>query len=320
MPTNIECKICGNGENNNYLTATEMMFRMGDGFTYLNCSKCGCLSLLTLAKDVSIYHQSKYFSLAYRQKGEEKLKKLKNIIRRSAMKRKLGGNNILDIICSKIKKSSYSWVKKGLARLDSKILTVGCNSGPIAEDMKNYGFTDLTVSDPCSSGTIESDNYKKYKSDIDSLQQGDFDLIMYHHSFEQIADPHEELQSIYQKLTNEGTLLIRTSVCDSYAFRKYKQEWVHLNAPRNAFLHTTKSIQELAEKNGFYIDDIIYDSSIVQFTVSECYRRGLPICASNKIFGKEQLDEFARKTKELNLINDGDSTCFYLKKKIVETV
>ena len=186
--------------------------------------------------------------------------------------------------------------------------------------MKNYGFTDLTVLDPCSSGSIESDNYKKYKSDIDSLQQGGFDLIMYHHSFEQIADPHGELQSIYQKLTDEGTLLIRTSVCDSYAFRKYKQDWVHLDVPRNAFLHTTRSMQELVEKSGFYIDDILYDSNVFQFTGSECYKRALPLCAANKIFGKEQLDEFIRKAIELNLINDGDSACFYLKKEIVETV
>ncbi len=314
--TNIACEICGNSEKNIYFAAKELMFQTGSDFTYLTCSKCGCLSLLNLPKDASQYHRSRYYSLAYQQSGDVYLKKLKNIIRKSTMKAKLGSENIFDKIIGTIKKSSYPWIRKGLLELNSKVLAIGCTSKSITEDMKNYGFTDLTALDPCSNGEIKSDNYKKYKSDIDSLDQDEYDLIMYHHSFEQISDPHNELQSIYKILKNEGTLLIRTYVCDSYAFRRYKQNWVHLDAPRNAFLHTTRSINILAEKNGFEIEYILYDSRALQFTGSECYRRDLPICASRKIFGKEQLNAFDRKTKELNMLNDGDSACFYLKKDV----
>ncbi len=318
MQINKECKICGDSGDNSLIRVEEMMFQTGEIFNYLKCSKCGCMSLLNLPKDASKYHSSHYYSLAYRQNEEEKFKKLKNIIRSSAMKAKLGSENLFDNIIGAIKKVSYSWINKDFVQLDFKILSVGCTNKSITEDMENYGFTDLTVLDPCSDGEIKSNSYKKYKSDIDSLNQNNYDLIMYHHSFEQIADPHNELQNIYKILKDEGTLLIRTSVCDSYAFRRYKQYWVHLDAPRNAFLYTTRGIRELAEKTGFYIVDIIYDSRIEQFTESECYRRGLPTCATRKIFDKEQLNTFDRKIKELNMVNDGDSACFYLKKNIDE--
>lgn len=314
MSINIDCKICGNKENNKYLASTEMMLKMGGDFTYLHCSKCGCLSLLNIPVDMSNYYPSNYYSFTHQQKGNEKLKKIKNFIRKSPMKGRLGSGSTFDFITSKIKHISYTWLKRDLITLDSEILDVGCGNGFLIRDMKNFGFTDLTGIDPYRSDNIENNDLNIYVLGIESLQQRDYDLIMYHHSFEHIEDQHRELESIRSKLSVQGTLLIRIPVSDSYAFRKYKQNWVQLDAPRHIFLHTTKSMFELARKHGFVIDEVRYDSNIFQFTGSECYIRVLPMGEYHKVLTKKQLKEFTKKAKELNVINDGDSACFYLKK------
>ena len=132
MPINTECKICGNRESNKYFRATEKMFKMGGDFTYMHCSRCACLSLLNIPEDMSVYYPP-YFAFIDQQKPEGQLEKFKNIVRRSAMKGKLGSHNILDIISSKIKKSSYSWLKKDLIKIHSKILAVGCKNKYITE-------------------------------------------------------------------------------------------------------------------------------------------------------------------------------------------
>ena len=317
MLIDIECKICGNKKNNTYLEVIEMMLQLNDNFKYLNCYKCGCLSLMDIPKDMSKYYPSNYYSYNHKESNNEKFKKIKNLIRKRAMKGRLGSKNIIDLTISKVKNISYSWLKKDLMRLNSKILDVGCGNGFLIKDMQNFGFTNLIGIDPYIIEPIKIDNIKIYKSDIYSLRDDNYDFIMYHHSFEHILDPHKELQTIYNKLNNNGILLIRIPLCDSYAFRKYKQNWVQLDAPRHFFIHTRRSMYELSKKNNFMIESIIYDSTGFQFTGSECYLSRLSIDKSSQIFTKKQLKFFNEKSKELNLLHDGDSACFYLKKVLV---
>jgi len=56
-----------------------------------------------------------------------------------------------------------------------------------------------------------------------------------------------------------------------------------------------------------------YESTFFQFTGSENYLRGIGFNKTDH-FSKVQMSIWKREAKRLNQINDGDTTCFYLKK------
>ena len=145
---------------------------------------------------------------------------------------------------------------------------------------------------------------------------------MLNHSFEHMPEPLQVLNKLYLLLNPDKYLLIRIPVAGSYSWRKYGVNWVALDAPRHFFLHTKKSIKILAEKVGFKLVDIIFDSTDYQFWGSEQYLNDIPLRDSrsyyenpnSSIFSKKQIKEFKAKAIELNKNNDGDCACFYLYK------
>ena len=62
------CKICGNSENNKEFKIKEMMFGFRDEFTYFECSKCGCLQIAKIPKNMGKYYPLNYYS--FKKKGE----------------------------------------------------------------------------------------------------------------------------------------------------------------------------------------------------------------------------------------------------------
>jgi hypothetical protein len=122
-----------------------------------------------------------------------------------------------------------------------------------------------------------------------------------------------------QRLNRGSHALIRIPVADSFAFRKYRSEWVNLDPPRHFHLHTTKSINYLAEESGLKLVETIYDSTHSQFVGSELYRRNLTLNDYNNgqhrnVFTKAEMRIFRAEAKRLNQINEGDLACFYLRK------
>jgi hypothetical protein len=109
-------------------------------------------------------------------------------------------------------------------------------------------------------------------------------------------------------------------VIDSYAWEKYRENWVSLDAPRHLFLHTIKSMHLIAEKAGLEIKKIVYDSDEFQFWGSEQYLKGIALREKrslaegfkNSIFSKNEIKEFKKKACELNRIGQGDQASFYL--------
>jgi len=312
------CPICSNKRDNNFLNVLEMMLQTNDTFRYLECTKCGTLSLLTKPDDMSKYYPSSYYSFIKKSTvaTDSLLEKLKYILRKSSMKAHIGVGDFIDIVVNKIKPIYYPWLKKSIVSLDSKILDVGCGNGFLITEMQQYGFSNLYGIDLFTQNNVREDVLKIYQMDIHTFEENDFDFIMYNHSFEHIENPHFELQSIYNKLSDTGILMIRVPICDSYAFREYKENWVQLDAPRHYFLYTRKSMEILASKNNFEVYDFMYDSNAFQFVGSECYLHNKPLSKSKEMFSKSELKKWEDKAKELNKFKDGDSICFYLRKTV----
>jgi hypothetical protein len=105
-----------------------------------------------------------------------------------------------------------------------------------------------------------------------------------------------------------------------FAWREFGTDWVQLDAPRHLFLHTEKSIRILAQRTGFAVREITYDSSAFQFWGSEQYRQGIPLHDKRSYlvdrrrspFTRREIAAFEKRATELNSRGDGDQGCFYL--------
>jgi len=144
---------------------------------------------------------------------------------------------------------------------------------------------------------------------------GEFDLIMLHHSFEHMPNPKEVLVEIRKHINAKGTIIIRIPVGNSYAWRKYRTHWVQLDAPRHFFLHTIKSMNILANEAGLKLHSFDYESTAFQFTGSEKYLRDIGFSEVDPLLSRKKMKMYKKESKRLNQINDGDTVCFYLKKE-----
>jgi len=319
MVTECSCEICANKNDNEILQVREMYFGTKEEFDYLKCSECGCLQLINSPSDLSRYYPQNYFT--YNQKTENILKSLLNRFRDKAA---MGEQNFVGNILLKVL-GEPTYIKRlrvANVGFNDKILDVGCGKGILLYKMKQSGFLNVMGLDPFIDETIVYKNgLKILKGDLAEIQ-GRYDFIMFNHSFEHMKKPFEIIRNV-NKLLNEGKfLLLRIPVCDSYAFKHYKNNWCSLDAPRHLFLHTKKSIKLLADKSGFKIEKISHDSRSWQFWGSEQYSKNISLLEKNSyflnprksIFSEDQIKKFEEETVKLNKIGEGDQAEFYLRK------
>ncbi|VAW09926.1 hypothetical protein MNBD_BACTEROID03-1861 [hydrothermal vent metagenome] len=316
------CRVCGNSENNTEYSAKEMMFGFRDEFKYFQCNDCDCLQIAIVPEDMSRYYPEQYYSFG--SYSGKKFKGLKGTIRclkyASLIDHASPFHKIVRYITGK---PDYDLFKELKVQKNTRILDVGCGNGqnflyPLAE----VGYQNILGCDPYLEHDISYPNGLNIKSSSIHDMSDVWDVITFHHSFEHIPDPVENLKSAFNLLAPNGVCIIRIPTVSSFAWGHYKTNWVQLDAPRHFFLHSKKSMQKLAEIVGLDFFKMKCDSTHFQFTGSEGYIDDIPLFEQKQKGFLKTIQEGIKKVrrkrhaKRLNKQERGDQAAFYFRRQI----
>jgi SAM-dependent methyltransferase len=309
-----------------------MQLGLREEFEYFECSKCGCLQIEEVPLNLSRYYPDNYYSYLVDRPSLEHPKtgipavRVKLILR-ILSRHYFSNRNFLGAWIAE--RSSLAgdypyWVRHQKLNLGlhstSSILDVGCGKGKLLLDLSVLGFSNLLGIDPfLKEDVIYKNGVKVLSKPLDQLN-GEFDLVMLHHSFEHMPDPLATLRKAYELVKPGHYVLVRIPLAGSYAWRKYGVNWASLDAPRHLYLHTAESIQILASQAGFEVADVIYDADGLGIWGSELYLRDIPLTdqrspwvnPKQNTFSKEELAQFTELEVQLNKTGEADCAAFYL--------
>ncbi len=316
----MDCRICGAIDDHRTYTAREMMLGFRDSHRYFECKQCGCLQIETIPADLARYYPADYYSYNDAEKNQNLLKKPLMKMRDTwAATGHCQIGHLLHALSPNEKLASLLPLK---LEKDTRILDVGCGAGHLLHSLQGIGFTNLLGIDPFNQQDINySNGLRIEKRDIFS-EQGQWDVVMFHHSFEHLPDQQATLQQAVNILKPGGAILLRVPTVSSFAWQHYGVKWVQLDAPRHLYLHSLKSIELLATQAGLTVENVLYDSNALQFWGSEQYERDVPlrdpqsyaVSPKDSGFTKQRIHDFGIRARELNNLKQGDQAAFYLRK------
>ena len=309
-----KCRICNNESGNDTITLSERHFGYGDKFDYIVCARCKCIQIKEIPSNIDRYYPAEYYSFET-PKFDTKLNWFNFFLKKSLIKYYMGYFDPAGFLLSFAFDHPFPWIRKRELNFNSKILDVGTGTGRKLLSLQRSGFRNLTGTDPYISGDSVYNSVSILKRDLSEINET-FDCITLHHSFEHMPDPKNVINHLDRLLDSNGIIIIRIPVADCFAWYKYGEYWVQLDAPRHFYIHTPKSIEIILENTNLYIDEVKYDSGAHQFIMSEKYQRGLPLFAKENHYSKSEIKSFERQAEILNKNNNGDTACFYIKKKV----
>jgi SAM-dependent methyltransferase len=293
------------------------MLGLKEAFIYDRCNSCGHTHIHSIPENMAAYYNSReYYSFSNKNSFTE------STINNSSLK-----NSLKKWLFSIGLKSSmfYSAALKALLsvknlRKEMRVLDYGCGAGHFVKELRDIGFTNARGYDLFLPDNVSVKGELYLSSNLDLFKNSQWDIITLNHVFEHVYDPVETLKEISQLLSVGGRLLLRFPVIDSFAFEKYKENWVQFDAPRHINLFTRKSIRMAVEQAGGYRFENMYDdSSHFQFTGSELYLKKLSLKPADNSFIKRLLSPDAYRyhmlAKQLNKQHKGDQVVVILEKE-----
>ena len=297
------CHYCHSTQRTIFL-ATERMLGLGGEFRYASCTSCGSIQLFTIPEDLGPYYPREYYSFGLLQPSGL----LRNLLKKIRIRTFLatGWKFFLPPF------GGY-WLKKLHPKFTDRIADVGCGNGQLLYELHVSGFKDLHGFDPF----LENESrlgagLQLWKKE---LEQTDlyFDVLMMHHSFEHMADPELVFKTCFERLNPGGRLLVRCPVSDAAVWKEKQSLWVQLDAPRHMTIPSTQGFVAAAQRSGFEVQEIIFDSTSFQFWGTALYEQGEKL-DSGKVrtyFSEKQLVEWEQKAIQYNQEGVGDQACFF---------
>jgi SAM-dependent methyltransferase len=312
------CKYCECKVERASHTFREMMFGTRELFRYSECSECGSLQIRDIPEDLAPYYPDNYIPFAQNRRGGA----LRRTLAAKRFRYGMTGKGLTGRLLTRVFGEPYlaSPLQPLELSASDAIIDVGCGNGHMLEQLHACGFTNLTGVDCYIQASHSNGSGVRFVAGDITDVQGQYRLIMYHHSFEHVISPADELRNAAERLSRHGVLMLRVPVSDSLAWREFGKDWVQLDAPRHLTIPSVAGITALAGRAGLRVDRVMHDSTAFQFWGSEQYRRDIPLNDSRSyarsprasVFSAADIRRFTRRADELNANADGDQAVFYL--------
>lgn len=319
MPDRVfACRFCRSSDLAASHTAREMMFGLREAFTYHECGGCGSLQIGRIPDDLDRHYPPEYLTPRVpRSTG------IRRWLASHQVRQLLGFDRLVGRLAVRLlgRRPMIEHLGQADVGLEDAILEVGCGRGELLREMRDAGFRDLTGVDPHAEEELRN-SLRVVQGTLQDMDRS-YDLILFNHALEHVPDPHEELRLAAVRLAPGGKLLVRLPVAGTHAWRTYGTDWVQLDPPRHLAIPSEVGMRTLAERAGFEVEDVVYDSTAFQFWGSEQYRREIPLMDPRShfvnpkasVFSKDRLTEWETEARRLNEARDGDGACFFLGKR-----
>ncbi len=297
-----------------------MMYGYRDIFLYFQCSKCGCLQIAEIPDNISKYYPDGYYSYAPIPQLNRAVQYIIRLRDGYALFRRGIAGKLLFVL---FPTTAFDFLTMLHPTKQMAILEVGCGSGNLLHALFEAGFKHVLGVDPFIEKDIDYNNGLHIrKLSIHGVNE-QWDVIMFHHSFEHLPDPRETLKRAFQLLNPGGHCIIQIPTVSSHAWKHYGVNWVQLDAPRHFFLYSRESIERLCGEIGFELIEVLYNSTALQMWGSEQYLKDIPLhdersyvkSRHSSLFSKEELADFVKRAQKFNADHQGDQAMFYLKKQ-----
>lgn len=309
------CLICQADADHPSFTVREMYFGSREEFTYLECRVCGTIQIAEVPSDLARHYPADYYS--YSAAGKTSSAREVSLRRRrtnSWLNHDAGVVGKFLAAASKRKPGYLDWFRELGISTASRLLDVGCGGGQLLLKLRRDGFTRLKGIDPFLAKPLSHGPELEIDACGIEEESGTYDLIMFHHSLEHMADPLAALMRAKERLAPGGHILIRVPVAGCFAWRKFRQHWYALDAPRHLFIPSPRGMHLLAQKVGLKVRRSFFDSDPGQFLASENYVNDISLAAQadHPVPDAERTRAIAAFVEVLNHIGDGDCGGFVL--------
>lgn len=171
---------------------------------------------------------------------------------------------------------------------NAKVLDYGCGAGEflkfIEEDFTTFGYEPNSTARNFSEKKLST---TKLISDLNEVENGSLDAITLWHVFEHIEDQEVKLEQFYNKLKDNGLLVIAVPNHTSYDAKKYKQFWAAYDVPRHIYHFSKSGMEELMNNNKWtvkYTRPLLLDAFYISM-LSEKYKKSPLFWIQGFIFG-----------------------------------
>lgn len=294
------CPACFSDRSTSFI-GTERMYGWGEQFDYFECQDCHSIWIAKIPEDLGRFYPQDYY--AFQEVREDSaIKKQVKRLRYQLFKK------------GWIQRGPeyFDWIKNLDLGEEDRIADIGCGAGIVLHQLAYSGFKNVYGFDPYIQQETHRQGLSIAKKSLDQIE-GTFDVLMLHHSFEHLPDPNAAFDQLANLLIPGGKLLIRLPVTDGLIWKKDREFWFQLDAPRHLFIPSVKGMETLGSRHGLKLEKVIFDSTASQFWGTALYKENKNFVdfELNNQFSKAELKNLERKAKRLNKIQQGDQAAFY---------